>query len=215
VTGLSTIGIDVRSLGSPAIYKLLVGSVVPRPIAWVTTLNAANKVNLAPFSFFTVVSTDPPLLLVNCERRGALSKDTAVNAQRQGELVINVVSESLASPVHASSVAAGPEESEAELLNLELLPSATIKTPYLADAPISIECRLDRILHMGRTPNDVLIAEAQFFHVRRDLYSDGKIDMRKLLPLARLGGPTYARLGEFLELGTAGPLGSATASRFS
>src|SRR5262249_4069798 len=164
----------------------------------------AGGVNLAPFSFFTVVSVDPPLLLVNCDRRARMSKDTPINARREGELVINVVSEELAWPMHQSSAAAPPETSEVELLRLPLAPSRTIRLPHLADVPIAIECRLDRILEVGRTPNHVIFAEARHFHIRNDLYQDGKIDMRKLRPLARLGGPTYATLGEFMDLADAG-----------
>src|SRR5882757_716918 len=120
--------ISIDTLAPADVYKLVSSTLVPRPIAWVTTLNIFGKVNLAPFSFFTVVSIDPPLFLINCDRRGGMSKDTTVNALRSGELVINVVSENLILPMHKSSVAAPPDVSEAELLNLSLLPSRTIKT---------------------------------------------------------------------------------------
>ncbi len=207
------LGIDVDELAVPAIYKLLVGAVVPRPIAWVTTLNPVGKVNLAPFSFFTVVSVDPPILLVNSERRVGLAKDTPLNAKREGELVINIVTEELAWPMHQSSAAPPPNVSETELLGIALAPSVKVRTPRVTAAPIAIECRLERLLEVGRAPSDVIFAEALYFHVRADLIADGKIDMRRLHPLARLAGLTYARLGEIMDLPAVGDAGAVHAIR--
>ena len=202
--------IDVRPDGLSAAesYRLLVGIVVPRPIAWVTTLHADGRVNLAPFSCYTFVSSDPPMVAISIGRRGGIAKDSARNAQRSGEFVVNVVDESQALPMHLSSAEHPPAASEAEIHGIALAPSVTVATPRVAAAPIALECRLDRVIPFGRLNTELVVGEVTLFRVADALYRGGKIDSVALRPLARLGGPTYARLGEILTLpavGDAGP----------
>jgi flavin reductase (DIM6/NTAB) family NADH-FMN oxidoreductase RutF len=205
-------GISASDLGVDATYKLLVGSVVPRPIAWVTTLNEAGKVNLAPFSWFTVASIDPPIVVLNCGRRLGEVKDTPRNAQREGEMVVNIANEELVWDLHESSAELPPEESEAERLGIALAPSQLVRTPRVASAPIAMECRFERILEVGRARSLLTFAEVVYFNIRSDLLAGGKIRTESLKPLARVGGPTYARLGEYLTLPAAGTLGSLETS---
>jgi flavin reductase (DIM6/NTAB) family NADH-FMN oxidoreductase RutF len=208
MTATEHTGLPASQLSVEATYKLLVGSVVPRPIAWVTTLNESGKVNLAPFSWFTVASIDPPILIINCGRRLGEIKDTPRNAQREGELVVNIVTEDLMSQMHETSADLPHSESEADRLGIELAPSSVVRTPRVKAAPISMECRFDRILEMGRAKSQVTFAEVLHFNVRSDLLVVGKIETARLKPLARVGGPTYARLGEFVTMPAAGALGS-------
>jgi len=202
--------IDVAPGGLSAAesYKLLVGIVVPRPIAWVATRHEDGRVNLAPFSCYTFVSSDPPMVAVSVGRRGGMPKDTARNAQRTGEFVVNVVSETLVEPMHLSSAEHPADASEAEIHGVALAPSVTMATPRIEAAPIALECRLDQVIAFGRLKTDLLIGEVMLFRIADGLYRDGKIDSIGMRPLARLGGPNYARLGEIITMpvvGNAGP----------
>ena len=191
---------DARSLGHEAIYKLMIGSVVPRPIAWLTTISPSGLVNAAPFSAYTMVSTRPAIVIVNCARRSTVSKDTARNAEATGGFVLNVLSEDLAEIVHKTSAFYPPDVSETDALGIELAPSRCVAPPRIAAAPINLECKLLQILEFGDDRDQNLVGEVVYFHVRDSIYADGKIDQTKLRPLARLGGPTYARLGEFITM---------------
>jgi flavin reductase (DIM6/NTAB) family NADH-FMN oxidoreductase RutF len=193
-------------------YKLLVGIVVPRPIAWVTTRHEDDRINLAPFSCYTFVSSDPPMVAVSVGRRGGMPKDTARNAQRTGEFVVNVVDEALVEPMHLSSAEHPADTSEAEIHGVALAPSVTVSTPRVAAAPIALECRLDQVIPFGRLKTDLLIGEVMLFRIADALYRDGKVDSIGMRPLARLGGPNYARLGEILTMPTVGNAGPAETS---
>ena len=188
------------SLDPEATYKLLVGAVVPRPIAWITTLNAAGGVNLAPFSAFTYVSVKPPMLGINCGTKAGALKDTGVNIHREREFVVHIADETLVEPLHASAIEYPPEVSEVDELGLETRPSVDVRTPRLAIAPIAMECRFHSATPYGDTGSEFIVGEVVRFHVRDGLCENGKIETAKLRPLARLGGPVYAKLGEFMRL---------------
>lgn len=189
-----------NTLGPEAIYKLLTGIVVPRPIAWVTTLIPGGGVNLAPFSAFTFVSNKPPMLGINVGRKAGVLKDTGNNIHASGEFVVNIPDESMIEPVHLSAVEHPPEVSEAELLGLAVAPSTAIRTPRLAQAPISMECRLHRAVAFGDTGSEFMVGEVLAFHIRDGLCVNGKIDTARLRPICRLGGPNYATLGEIVSM---------------
>jgi flavin reductase (DIM6/NTAB) family NADH-FMN oxidoreductase RutF len=202
------IDLAAEELSAAEAYKLLVGIVVPRPIAWVSTLNETGLVNLAPFSCYTFVSNDAPLIAVSCGRRTGVLKDTARNARRWGEFVVNVVTESLAEPMHRSSAEHPPGTSEADLLGIVLSPSLAVRPPRVAAAPIALECRLRQVLEFGNLKSQLLIGEVVRFRISEDLYRDGRVDPERFRPLARLAGPNYARLGETITMpdgGEAGP----------
>lgn len=192
--------IEAASLEPEATYKLLTGIVVPRPIAWVTTLSGAGVVNLAPFSAFTFVSNKPPMIGINVGRKAGVTKDTANNIHAAREFVVHIADETLVEPVHLSAVEHAPEVSEAELLGLELVASRELRTPRLAIAPISLECRLHRTIGFGDTGSEFIVGEIIVFHIRDDLYVKGKIETAKLRPLCRIGGPNYAGLGEIVSM---------------
>jgi len=188
------------TLGPEAMYKLLTGIVVPRPIAWVTTLSPGGGVNLAPFSAFTFVSNKPPMVGINVGRKAGVMKDTGNNIHATGEFVVNIPDETMIEPVHLSAVEYPPEVSEAELLGLPVAPSTHIRTPRLADAPISMECRFHRAITFGDTGSEFMVGEVIAFHIRDGLCVNGKIDTAKLRPICRLGGPNYALLGEIITM---------------
>lgn len=194
--------IDPTELGAERIYRLMTGIVVPRPIAWVTSLSSKGVLNLAPFSAFTFVSQKPPMLAISVGRKGSDYKDTAHNILDSGEYVIHIADTPLMSAVHDSSVEHPPEISEVEHLGLETIASERIKVPRLAAAPVAMECRFHQCLEFGEAKSRLIVGEVVMFHLRDGLVNDGKIETKALDPIARIGGPRYARLGDIVTLNT-------------
>lgn len=190
--------IDPAALDAESAYKLLVGMIVPRPIAWVTTLSRQGIVNLAPFSAFTFVSPKPPMVAISVGRKGGVYKDTAQNILSGEEFVVHIADSSQIDAVHLSAVEHPAEISEVELLGLETLPCRHVAPPRLAAAPVAMECRLRQCLEFGETRSRLIVGEVVAFHMRAGLVRNGKIDTRELDPICRLGGPNYARLGEIV-----------------
>ncbi|MBL8672990.1 MAG: flavin reductase family protein [Alphaproteobacteria bacterium] len=197
--------IPAQGLGPDEAYKIMVGAVIPRPIAWITSLGPDGIVNAAPFSCYTFVSNKPPIVAINVGRRKGTPKDTARNVAASGEFVLNVVPEDLVEVMHQTSADYPPDVSEPAALGLELAPSRVVRTPRLAASPINFECKLDRILDIGDLKSQLVFGEIVMFHLRDDLVANGKIDMKRFRPIARLGGPLYARLGEMVEMASAHP----------
>ncbi|QOZ12519.1 flavin reductase family protein [Bradyrhizobium sp. CCBAU 51765] len=194
--------IDPAELGAERIYRLMTGIVVPRPIAWVTSLSAKGVLNLAPFSAFTFVSQKPPMLAISVGRKGADYKDTAHNILDTEEYVIHIADTPLMNAVHDSSVEHPPEISEVEHLGLETLPCDLVKVRRLAAAPVAMECRFRQCLEFGDAKSRLIVGEVVMFHLRDGLVNDGKVETSALDPIARIGGPRYARLGEIVTLKT-------------
>lgn len=192
--------IDAATLGPQQVYKLITGIVVPRPIAWVTTLSGNGGVNLAPFSAFTFVSTRPPMVGINVGRKAGKRKDTSTNIHARGEFVVNIADENMIEPVHLSAVEHEPEVSEVTHLGLATEPSKVVRTPRLSAAPISLECRLHRVVEFGDTGSEFMVGEIVVFHIRDGLYANGKIDTARLRPICRIAGPNYAKLGEVISM---------------
>lgn len=192
--------IAAAALDADAAYKLLAGIVVPRPIAWITTISQAGLVNAAPFSCYTFVCNDPPMLAINIGRRDGALKDTARNIAETGEFVVNIVTQALIGPMHASSDECEPGVSEVDTLQLATSASRDVRPPRLTISPISLECRLDRIITLGRLQNSLTFGEIVRFHIRDEIFDNGKIDSELLRPLGRLAGRKYAALGEVLVM---------------
>jgi flavin reductase (DIM6/NTAB) family NADH-FMN oxidoreductase RutF len=192
--------IDPSEIGGEQAYRLITGIVVPRPIAWVTSLSAGGVVNLAPFSAFTFVSPKPPMLAISVGRKAGIYKDTAHNILNNEEYVIHIAESTLMTAVHESSTEHPPDVSEVEELKLETIPSERIKVPRLAVAPIAMECRFRQCLEFGETRSRLIVGEVLVFHIRDGLLNKGKIETEALDPIARIGGPRYARLGEIVTL---------------
>lgn len=192
--------IDAGALSPEATYRLMSGIVVPRPIAWITSLSQSGVINLAPFSCFTFVSNKPPLLGVNVGRKAGRRKDTGANIHAMKEFVVNIGDASQMVAIHESSAEHAPDVSETELLGLHTLPCSTVRVPRLADAPVSMECRLERVIEFGETGAEFIVGEVTMFHLRDGLVQDGKVDTKALDPVCRIGGPNYATLGEIVTL---------------
>jgi flavin reductase (DIM6/NTAB) family NADH-FMN oxidoreductase RutF len=192
--------VDPKTLSADESYKLMTGVVVPRPIAWVTTIAENGGINLAPFSTFTFVSPKPPMLAFSVGQRGGIYKDTARNILANEEYVVHIADGTLIEAVHGSAVEHPPDVSEVEMLGLAVEPSLHVKPPRLAAAPIAKECRLRQCLEFGETRSRLIVGEVVAFHFRDGLMKGGKIDSKVLDPLCRLAGPNYATLGDIVTM---------------
>ncbi|MHB8301577.1 MAG: flavin reductase family protein [Acidobacteriaceae bacterium] len=190
------------------IYKLLVGSVVPRPIAFVSSMDAHGVRNLAPFSFFTVASANPPIVCFCPMARGAgnsnllSSKDTLRNIIATREFVVNIVSEEFASQMNACSAELPPEVDEFEVSGLTPLPSEMVRPPRVAESHVQMECRLQQVVHASTEPlgGSLVLGLVLRFHVRESLLDNFRIDPDKLHAIGRMAGSTYARTTDRFEL---------------
>jgi flavin reductase (DIM6/NTAB) family NADH-FMN oxidoreductase RutF len=192
--------IDPAYLDAETAYRLITGVVVPRPIAWVTSLSATGVLNLAPFSAFMFVAPKPPMLAISVGRKGNIYKDTAQNILNNEQYVVHIADSSLMNAVHESSTEHPPDVSEVDELGLATLPGERIKVPRLAAAPIAMECRFRQCLEFGETRSRLIVGEVLVFHIRDGLLNNGKIETEALDPIARIAGPRYARLGEIVTL---------------
>lgn len=191
--------IDPSGLARDAVYKLLTGSVVPRPIAWVTTVSAKGVVNAAPFSAYVTVSVVPPMLLVSCGRPDGVQNDTARNIEATGCFCVNVVTEAMLDVMHATAAHYPPEVSETDALGIAVRPSKLIAAPRIAESPINMECRLRHVHEFGCERSQSFVGEIVCFHVADAVYENGRINQARLRPVGRIGGPFYARLGELVK----------------
>ena len=188
--------LDATTMDTATAYRLLVGAVVPRPIAWITTRSKAGVVNAAPFSSYNYVAHSPPMVAVNIGSRDGALKDTARNIMETGEFVVNVATFDVMEAMHGCSAEFPPDASEAEALGIALLPSQHVQPPRVAASPIQMECRLERALPLGRGLNTLYIGEVLLFHLSSKVFDGKYVDSVKMRPIARLGGPLYAELGE-------------------
>ena len=192
--------LDASDLDPASTYRYLVGSVVPRPIAWVTSGAPPRPTNLAPFSSFAWVSQYPAMLGFNVNRRPDTRKDTITNIERDGAFVVNIANETMLDSLHASSERLPLDVSEAETLGLELAPSQKIAVPRLAGAPISMECVYDRTIAFRPSGGEFVVGEVVAWHIADEILRDGRIDTELLRPIGRLAGPRYTFLGDVTEL---------------
>ena len=198
--------IQASSLDAIEAYKLLTGVIVPRPIAWVSTLSEQGVSNLAPFSYFTGVSNKPPMVGINIGHERGLRKDTATNILQTKEFVVNIAQWSQLEVLHASAERHPAEVSEIELLGLDTTPSVHIKPPRIAQAPVQMECRLHQMIPFGDAGSEFYVGEVIAFHFREDVIDMTKmrVDSVALEPICRLGGPLYAGLGEKVKMAPRG-----------
>jgi flavin reductase (DIM6/NTAB) family NADH-FMN oxidoreductase RutF len=192
--------LDPQTLPPLSVYRLLIGCVVPRPIAWVSSVSETGVFNLAPFSFFMGVCHDPPTIAFSSGRRRGEKKDTIRNIEYSQDFVVNVVDDALAEQMNLSSGEYPPEVDEFALTGLTPAQSIKVQAPRLAEAPINMECRVAQIIPVGRGPHSLVLGEVVYFHVRDDLYQDGRIDLYGLRPVGRLDGNLYAHVHDIFEM---------------
>lgn len=198
------LGIDPATQSERDNYKLLIGSIIPRPIAFVTTLSAEGVLNAAPFSYFTIVTADPPMVAVSVQRKQGVRKDTARNAVDTGAFVVHISDESYIDQINQTAAALPPEESEVALAGLTPVASRQIAVPGIVEASIRMEVVLEQAIPLGGTEEapaaDLLIGRVVFYHIDESLYENGHIDPKQLKPVSRLAGSSYAKLGELFAI---------------
>lgn len=190
------------------IYKLLVGSVVPRPIAFVSSMDAEGVRNLAPFSFFTVASANPPIVCFCPMMRGVTNtglqptKDTLRNIIATREFVVNIVSEEFAAQMNACSAELAPEVDEFLVSGLTPIASDLVRPPRVAESHVQMECRLQQIVHVSTKPlgGSLVLGEVLRFHVSEALLDNFRIDPDKLHAIGRMAGSTYTRTRDRFDM---------------
>ena len=191
--------IDPSLHSSSDTYKLLTNLVAPRPIAWITSRSEEGVINLAPFSLFNALSSNPAYVVIGIARRGdGTLKDTAANIQSSGDFVVNLVTEELLSSMNISAVDFPPDRSELTAAQLHAAPSVHVKAPRLAQAQASLECKLHSAQPLGA--NTLVIGQVVMFHVADRLVGP-RLHIHNFAPIGRLGSPsTYCRTTDRLEL---------------
>lgn len=194
---------ETMEAGAP--YHLLTSICAPRPIAWVSTINAEGVPNLAPFSFYNAVAGFPPTIMfsVSYRQQGELRiKDTLTNVQAVGEFVSHVVSEELAEAMMLTAADWPPGMNEFEIAGIQAVPSVDVRPPRVALAPVAMECQVTQIVPVQGSTNIMVLGRVLRFHVREDLLRlNGLVDTIKMEPISRMGGPVeYARIGELFHL---------------
>ncbi len=194
------------------IYKLMTGIIVPRPVALVSTMDRSGVANLAPFSFFSGVGSNPPTVLFcpalrapsesGTEFRPEMRKDTLRNVEETGEFVINVVSEGISLAANASSADVPPEVDEFELAGLTPLASEAVRPPRVAESPAQMECRLLQVIYTSHAPGGgvIVLGEVVRFHLREDLLDDFRVDPAGLDAVGRMAGQTWVRTRDRIEI---------------
>ncbi|MDA1001518.1 MAG: flavin reductase family protein [bacterium] len=187
--------IDPADLDWRQTYRLLTGSVVPRPIAWVSTISHEGHVNLAPFSFFTVMSHAPPMLSISVGEKEERLKDTSRNIRETQGYVIHTVVNGLEEQMNICSGNFPHEVNEFEEAGLTMIPADIVAAPRIAEAPVAMECEFRNLLTFGDVfRTNVIIGEIVRWHIREDVMVDEKyVDPVKLGPVGRLAGNLYCR----------------------
>ncbi len=196
--------LDPAQIAPNDIYKLMIGMIVPRPIAFVSSVDMAGTRNLAPFSYFTGCSTNPPVVCFCAAVRSGPRphKDTLENIRATGEFVVNIVSEDFAEQMNLCSAEVPPEIDEFELSGLTPLASDLVQPPRVAESKVQVECRLREILVVSEKPGggSLVLGDVLRFHIEESLLDGYKIDPDKLNAIGRMGGPVYTRTRDRFEM---------------
>ncbi len=196
--------IDVATADVVDVYRALVGIVTPRPIAWVTTVDEAGRVNLAPFSFFNAFGANPPVVVFSPTlRRDGTRKDTLLNLQAVPEFVLNAAVEDLAEQMNMTAKELPHGQSEAEYAGLTLTNSTKVRPPRVSQTPVHLECRVLQFISIGDGPiaANLVIGEVLLIHIDESvLDTQGQVDPRKLKTIARLGGDHYCRSTDLFDM---------------
>jgi flavin reductase (DIM6/NTAB) family NADH-FMN oxidoreductase RutF len=200
---ISLLSIDPASLSERENYKFLIGSIIPRPIAFVTTTSKHGVLNGAPFSYFNIVSSNPPMISLSIQRPSGRQKDTARNIMESKEFVVHIVDEQNVEMINQTAASLPPEESEVVLANLTSVASVKLSVPGVKEAKIRMECILEHSLQLGGSETsgcDFIIGKVVQFHIDENIYENGRIDPRGLAAVSRLAGNNYAKIGEIFEI---------------
>jgi flavin reductase (DIM6/NTAB) family NADH-FMN oxidoreductase RutF len=194
---------NVSDLESQEKYRLLNGGVTPRPIAWISTRSGNNIDNLAPYSFFTVASCNPPVLLyTQITQRNGVDKDTLTNLLETGECVVNIVNTELLSQMNLTSTSQSSDESEFDLADVQSCPSHTVQPLSVKDAPVRYECTLRETISVSNLPTGgtVILLDVKSIYVRDDLYENGNINQQKIDSVGKMGANHFCLTPNGIEI---------------
>lgn len=200
----ATTRFDMERLAPRAIYKLLIGTVVPRPIAWVTTISPDGVVNAAPYSFFNCLSADPPILALGVENWADMRfKDTAHNIRMTEEFTVNIVSDALVEAMNVTAVPFPATVDELAVAGLTAAPGETVACPRIAEAPVAFECRRHVGIAVGKS-REIVLGRVLAAHIHSDLVDPENfyVDQLGLDAIGRMGGHGYARTRDQFDLPT-------------
>ena len=202
--------VSPSDLSHKHLYNILLNSVAPRPIAWVSTTSASGELNLAPFSFFNVVCVDPPLLGFSPGLRQPRqpevghgeAKDTLRNIRETKEFVVNIVTYELAESMNLTSGEYDASVNEFDLAKLTPEPSKLVRPPRVGESPVSFECKLHQILDFSPAPTsgNLVIGQIVSIHINDANLKDGKLDRNSLDLIGRMGGLQYSRTTERFDM---------------
>lgn len=182
-------------------YKLLTGLVVPRPIGWIGTRRENGTFNLAPFSFFNVVSTSPPTVLFSGGRHPDRPKDSVALAEETGEFTVNIVSEDVAAAMSVTSGSFGVDDDEFAIAGLTAVVGSKVNAPMVAEAPANLECRVVEVIHFGSEKQTrMVIGEVAAIHVREDALDGTRINTDVIRAIGRLAGDAYITSRDRFEI---------------
>lgn len=197
------ISIDPKKNSERENYKLLIGSIIPRPIAFVTTKSEQGVINGAPFSYFNIVSSNPPMISLAIQRPNGRLKDTARHIHHQQQFVVHIVDEDNVEQVNETAASLPVTESELARTNFTLVDSTQITVPGIQEAKVRMECRLVQsipLMNGEEQTGDLFIGEVVQYHIDETIYNEGRIDPRKLKAISRLAGSNYAKIGDIFAL---------------
>jgi flavin reductase (DIM6/NTAB) family NADH-FMN oxidoreductase RutF len=196
--------IDLAGMSARDAYTWMTSLITPRPIAWVSTIDAAGRTNLAPFSFFNGVTSSPPtLLFIPVNLRDGVKKDTVLNLEEVPECVVHIVPHALAEKMNACAARLPRGESEFAAFGIAATPSAVVRPPRVAEAPAAFECRVRQTVGVGEgaMAAHIVICDIVCLHVRDEvLGADGAVDATRLDAVGRLGGEDYATTRDRFQL---------------
>lgn len=197
--------IDPSNITFKEIHKLMIGSIVPRPIALISTVSEDKVNNLAPFSYFNGVCSNPPTIMFAPARRGwdGSKKDTLINIQKNKQFVVNIISETFAEKMVMCSTDYASNVDEFKVSELTPVPSTKISPPRVEESKINFECELNKIVEIGdgkAGSGFIIIGTVILFHINDEIYDDGKINLNELQPLGRLAGDWYSRSNDQFQI---------------
>ncbi|KAI0310929.1 hypothetical protein OF83DRAFT_815123 [Amylostereum chailletii] len=198
--------VDTSVENTRSVYSLMISGIVPRPIAFVSSLSEDGTANLAPFSWFNMLSANPPLVSVSCMHATNRVKDTALNIQSSKQFTVSIISEAFVQNANYCSIDAPSNVSEWSLSGLTPAPSHHVKPARVKESAFSMECELYQSLDLkhpesGLTTTTIILGHVKYIHVRKDVLNEnGTVDPALLKPVSRLGDTSYARLGDGFRL---------------
>lgn len=192
--------IDFEDTAGRDQYKLLSGLIVPRPIGWIGTRRANGTFNLAPFSFFNVVSTAPPTVLFSGSVHSDRPKDSITLAEESGEFTVNIVSEDVAQAMSVTAGSFGPDDDEFTIAGLTAVAGTVVQAPMVAESPANLECQVSTVLDVGEGLTRIVVGRVVALHVEDSVLDGTRIDARSLRAVGRMSGNTYITTENLFEL---------------